>query len=145
VLLAQTEVGEVSEVEGGASSTMPHKRNPARAVLARACARGVHAQVPVLTDGEYELERAAGAWHAEWNALSESLALAGGAAAAIRDCLDGLEVHSDRMRANMTDELFAERDALVERGVLEAGVDAGYLGSTDVFVDRALARYRETQ
>jgi len=145
VLLAQTEVGEVSEAEGGGSSTMPQKRNPARAVLARACARGVHAQVPVLTDGEYELERAAGAWHAEWNALSESLALAGGAAAAIRDCLDGLEVHSDRMRANMTDELFAERDALVERGVLEAGVDAGYLGSTDVFVDRALARYRETQ
>src|SRR5581483_1251728 len=37
VLLAQTEVGEVAEAAGGASSTMPHKRNPARAVLARAC------------------------------------------------------------------------------------------------------------
>ena len=30
VLLAQTEVGEVREAPGGASSTMPHKRNPAR-------------------------------------------------------------------------------------------------------------------
>ena len=30
----------------GVSSTMPHKQNPARAILARACARGVHAQVP---------------------------------------------------------------------------------------------------
>lgn len=145
VLLAQTEVGEVSEAEGGGSSTMPHKRNPARAVLARACARGVHAQVPVLTDGEHELERAAGAWHAEWNALSESLALAGGAAAAIRDCLDGLEVDVGRMRANMSDGLLAERDAFVERGVIQEGADASYLGSAKVFVDRALARYRETQ
>ena len=145
VLLAQTEIGEVSEASVGQSSTMPHKRNPVRAVLARACARGVQAQVPVLTDGEHELERAAGAWHAEWNALSEALAFAGGAAAAIRDCLDGLDVHVDRMRANMTGELFAERDALVERGVLEAGVDTAYLGSVDVFIDRALTRYRETQ
>ena len=45
----------------------------------------------------------------------------------------------------MTGELFAERDALVERGVLEAGVDTAYLGSVDVFIDRALTRYRETQ
>jgi len=145
VLLAQTEVGEVSEAEGGGSSTMPQTRTPARAVLARACARGVHAQVPVLTDGEYELERAAGAWHAEWNALSESLALAGGAAAAIRICLDGLEVDVARMRANMSDGLLAERDAFVDRGVLQEGADASYLGSANVFVDRALARYRETQ
>jgi len=44
VLLAQTEVAEVSEHGGGRSSTMPQKQNPVRAVLARACARGVHAQ-----------------------------------------------------------------------------------------------------
>lgn len=144
VLLAQTEVGEVSEAAGGVSSTMPHKQNPTRAVIARACARGVHAQVPVLTDGEHELERAAGAWHAEWNALSEALALAGGSAAAIRDCLDGLEVHVDRMRSNLSDGLYAERDALVERGILEAGADSDYLGSAGAFVDRALERYRET-
>ena len=145
VLLAQTELAEVSERDGGGSSTLPQKRNAARAVRARACARGVHAQVPLLTDGEYELERAAGAWHAEWNALSEALALAGGAVAAVGDCLDGLVVHADRMRANMTEGLFAERDAFVERGVLEAGADADYLGSASVFVDRALARYLETR
>ena len=144
-LLAQTEVGEVSEAPGGQSSTMPHKRNPARAVRARACARGVHAQVRVLSEGEHEHERAAGAWHAEWNALSEALALAGGSAAAIRDCLDGLEVHADRMRANMSDDLFAERDSLVEKGLLAADGDTAYLGSADVFVDRALERFRETQ
>ncbi len=125
---------------------MPQKRNPVRAVLARACARGVHAQVPLLTDGEYEHERAAGAWHAEWNALSEALALAGGAAAAIRDCLDGLEV------ACRPDAREHDRRACSPSGTrsssaacLEAGADADYLGSASVFVDRALARYRETQ
>jgi 3-carboxy-cis,cis-muconate cycloisomerase len=114
-------------------------------VLARACARGVHAQLPVLTDGEHELDRAAGAWQAEWNALSEALALAGGSAASIRNCLDGLGVDADRMRANMSDALYAERDALAERGVLGHGADDTYLGSASVFIDRALARYRETQ
>jgi 3-carboxy-cis,cis-muconate cycloisomerase len=141
VLLAQTELGEVSEGSGGASSTMPNKRNPVQAVLARACARGVRAQVAVLVAGEHELERAAGAWQAEWGALSEALALTGGASAAIRECLDGLEVHTDRMRANMTPDLLAERDAFLESGVISRA-DDDYLGSATAFVDRALARYR---
>jgi 3-carboxy-cis,cis-muconate cycloisomerase len=141
VLLAQTELGEVSEGSGGGSSTMPHKRNPVRAVLARACARGVRAQVAVLAAGEHELERAAGAWHAEWGALSEALALTGGASAAIRECLDELEVHPERMRGNMTPDLFAERDALLERGVL-ARSDDDYLGAAAAFVDRVIERYR---
>jgi 3-carboxy-cis,cis-muconate cycloisomerase len=131
ILLAQTEVGEVREGSGGGSSTMPHKRNPGRAVLARACARGVHAQAAVLTaTGDYELQRAAGAWQAEWNALSEALALAGGAVAAIRACLVTLEVDTQRMRANMREELYAERDAL--------GLDGDYLGAAETFVDRVL-------
>jgi 3-carboxy-cis,cis-muconate cycloisomerase len=111
---------------------MPHKRNPARAVRARACARGTHAQASLLTaTGDYELQRAAGAWQAEWNALSELLALTGGAVAAIRDCLETLEVDADRMRANMRDELYAERDAF--------GFDGDYLGAAEAFVDRVLA------
>ena len=67
---------------GGGSSSMPHKRNPAAAVLARACARLAHANAGVLLGGEYEHERAAGAWQAEWPALSAALAFTGGAAAA---------------------------------------------------------------
>src|SRR5262249_28819187 len=51
VLLSQQEVGEVAEGTGGGSSTMPHKRNAARAVLARACARLVHANASVLAAG----------------------------------------------------------------------------------------------
>ena len=137
VLLAQTEVGEAAEADGGGSSTMPHKRNPVRSARARACARLVHANASVLTATEHEHERAAGAWQAEWTALSEALAHAGGAAAAIRECLEGLEVDPQRMRANMRDDLYSERDRL--------GIDdAAYLGSAGAFVDVALRRYRES-
>jgi 3-carboxy-cis,cis-muconate cycloisomerase len=123
VLLAQTEVGEVTEAEGGGSSSMPHKRNPAAAVLARACAQLVHANVSLLVGGEHELQRAAGAWQAEWPALSAALAFAGGAAAAARRSLEGLQVHADRMAANA------------------AGLD-GDVGSAKAVVDQALAYYR---
>jgi 3-carboxy-cis,cis-muconate cycloisomerase len=124
VLLAQTEVGEVAESGGGGSSSMPHKQNAASAVLARACARLVHANAGVLTAGEHELERAAGAWQAEWPALSDALAYAGGAAAAIRRSLEGLRVNPERMQANLTVE--------------------GGIGSAEALVDRALAYYGES-
>jgi 3-carboxy-cis,cis-muconate cycloisomerase len=131
VLLSQTEVGEVREGVGGGSSTMPHKRNAARAVCARACARGVHAQASLLTaSGDYELQRAAGAWQAEWNALSEALALTGGATGAIRESLEALEVDVERMHANMTDSLYSERDTL--------GLEGDYLGTAEAFVDSVL-------
>jgi 3-carboxy-cis,cis-muconate cycloisomerase len=139
VLLAQTEVGEVAEAANGGSSTMPHKRNPVKAVLARACARVAHANAAALAEGVYEHERAAGAWQAEWTLLSEALAHAGGAAAAARECLEALEVRPERMRANMTGALYAERDAFVERGLIE--LDPKYLGSAAAFVDRVLARF----
>jgi 3-carboxy-cis,cis-muconate cycloisomerase len=142
ILLAQTEIGEVVEAGGGGSSTMPHKRNPAKAVLARACARLVHANARVLTSGEHEHERAAGAWQAEWTALSEALAQAGGAASAARESVERLELRPERMRANMSGDLYAEREAFVERGLADASDD--WLGSAGAFVDRALARWRES-
>ena len=136
VLLAQTEVGEVREAAGGASSTMPHKRNPAKAVLARACARAALAQTALLAGGEHEHERAAGAWQAEWSALSDALALSGGALAAAGESLAGLEVDTARMRANMTDELGSEQRAF--------GIEGDYLGAAPAFVDRVLEAWRDT-
>jgi 3-carboxy-cis,cis-muconate cycloisomerase len=117
VLLAQTEVGEVREPAGGGSSTMPQKRNPVGSVLAIACARGVHGHAGVLSGAlAQEHERAAGAWHTEWEALSSTLALTGGAAAALREVLDGLEVDAGRMRQNLVltgGLLMAERISFV--------------------------------
>jgi 3-carboxy-cis,cis-muconate cycloisomerase len=128
VLLAQSEVGEVSEGEGGVSSSMPHKRNPAQAVLADACARHARASAALLVEcGVHEHERAVGAWHAEWGALNDALAATGGAAAAIARSLGGLRVDAARMRANLGRDLVSEE---------------GSLGSVDVFIDRALALHQ---
>jgi 3-carboxy-cis,cis-muconate cycloisomerase len=104
-LLAQTEVAEVAEPAGegrGGSSTLPHKRNPIGSVLAIACARRVRGEASILLGAmAQEHERAAGAWQAEWEALGGALAYTGGAAAAVRDVLDGLEVRPERMRENL--------------------------------------------
>ena len=138
-LLAQSEVGEVREPADGRSSAMPHKRNPVRSTLARACAIRARAAGGVLTAVlAQEHERAVGGWHAEWGALSDALAYAGGAAWWIRETLAGLEVDVERMRANIHDE-----DVLSEarRLGIEAARPEDYVGAAEVFVERALALY----
>ena len=103
-LLAQTEVAEVAEGgEGrGGSSAMPHKRNPVAAVAVVACAARVPGLVAtVLAAMVQEHERAAGAWHAEWEPLTGLLRLVGSAASWARELLDGLQVDAGRMRANL--------------------------------------------
>jgi 3-carboxy-cis,cis-muconate cycloisomerase len=126
-LLSQNEVGEVAEAEGGSSSAMPHKRNPVGCVLAVACARQAQAQAGVLLGSlAQEHERAFGAWHAEWTALTGALGYSGGAVEAARRAVTGLEVHEDRMRAN-----------------LEASGLGSDVGSAEALVDRALAAYAE--
>jgi 3-carboxy-cis,cis-muconate cycloisomerase len=133
VLLAQTEVAEV-QLPDGASSTMPQKRNPVAAILARACATRVRALTGTFA-ADHELERAAGAWHAEWEALTDLLALTGGAAFHVRRALEELDVDAARMRANLRPDTAAEAGRAV--------TPDEYLGSAGVFVDRALARFRD--
>jgi 3-carboxy-cis,cis-muconate cycloisomerase len=102
VLLAQTEVGEVRESAGGGSSAMPQKRNPVRATVARSCATLAAAHASVLQASlVQEHQRAAGAWHAEWEALCGALSYAGGAAAAAAESLGGLGIDAARMRENL--------------------------------------------
>jgi 3-carboxy-cis,cis-muconate cycloisomerase len=101
-LLAQTEVGEVSESSGGGSSTMPHKQNPVRAILITAAVKRIPGLVStMLAAMPQEHERAAGGWHAEWETLGSLLSLLGGAAARLHDLLSGLRVDRERMRANI--------------------------------------------
>ncbi len=105
ILLSQTEVGEVAEppAEGrGGSSTLPHKRNPILSVTAVASSRRARDLCQTLRSAmPQEHERAAGAWHTEWESLSDALALTGGAAANVREVTEGLEVHPGRMRGNL--------------------------------------------
>jgi 3-carboxy-cis,cis-muconate cycloisomerase len=104
ILLAQTEVGEVTEDAGGrgGSSTMPHKHNPVAAIAAvAAAARAPGLVATLLSAMPHEHERAAGAWHAEWLPFTDLLRTTGSAAAWLRDCLTHLRVDIDRVRANL--------------------------------------------
>jgi 3-carboxy-cis,cis-muconate cycloisomerase len=105
-LLAQTEVAEVAEGSDdprqGGSSAMPHKRNPVASVLVLGCARRAPGLLATLVAAaEQEHQRAAGAWHAEWETLSDLLRLTGSSAAWLALLLTGLRVDADRMRANL--------------------------------------------
>jgi 3-carboxy-cis,cis-muconate cycloisomerase len=119
VLMAQTEVGEVSEGgEGrGGSSAMPHKRNPVAAISARACARRAPGLVATLLAAmEQEHERAAGAWHSEWPTLTDLLATVGSAASWLAESLGGLRPDTARMASNAA----AARDPELAGALAEA-------------------------
>jgi 3-carboxy-cis,cis-muconate cycloisomerase len=125
-LLAQTEVAEVAEAAPGASSAMPHKRNPVAAVSAVACAAQAPGLVATLLAAmAQEHQRAAGAWHAEWRPLRELLTSVGSAAVWLRQSLSGLTVDEAAMAAN-----------LARTGDLSGGP-----GLAGALVDRALAQW----
>jgi 3-carboxy-cis,cis-muconate cycloisomerase len=105
-LLTQTEVAEVSEDladgERGGSSAMPHKQNPVASVVMLGCAKRAPGLLATLAaTAEQEHQRAAGAWHAEWETLSDLLRLTGSTAAWATDLLSGLHIHPTKMRANL--------------------------------------------
>ncbi|MDJ0382916.1 lyase family protein [Streptomyces sp. G-G2] len=105
LLLARTETAEAAEpapAGRGASSAMPHKRNPVLATLIRSAALTVPALASVLAQALVtEEERSAGVWHSEWHTLRECLRLAGGAAHTAVELAEGLEPDPARMRANL--------------------------------------------
>ena len=133
-LLAQAEVGEISEGSGGpaaarrrrpttarsadqrgpdpqaaaasprrgGSSAMPHKRNPVASIAILGCTRQVPGLLGILvSNSEHELQRAAGAWHAEWEPLAALLRLTGSASSWAAELLPGLVVDASRMAANL--------------------------------------------
>lgn len=101
-LLAATEIGEVEEAAPGGSSAMPHKRNPVAAITARAAVRRVPGLVATaLASMEHEHQRAAGAWHAEWETVTDLLRLVGGGADRLAASLGGLHVDDEAMARNL--------------------------------------------
>jgi 3-carboxy-cis,cis-muconate cycloisomerase len=134
-LLAQTEVGEVAEGSGdgggaagaprrGGSSAMPNKSNPVAAVAVLGCAKQAPGLLAtLLASAEQEYQRAAGAWHAEWQPYSHLLQLTVSAAAWGRDLLANLNVDKGRMAANLAAAgglPLAERVTALLRGSLGA-------------------------
>ncbi|WP_039828617.1 lyase family protein [Nocardia testacea] len=102
VALSATELGEVGEDSPGGSSAMPHKRNSVAAITARAAARRVPGLVATALGAmDHEMQRAAGAWHAEWETVTELLRLGGGAAHRLAQSLAGLRVDPAAMSRNL--------------------------------------------
>jgi 3-carboxy-cis,cis-muconate cycloisomerase len=102
LLMAQSEVAEVSLAASGSSSSMPHKHNPVDAVLVAAGAARVPGLIATLfAAGAPEHERATGAWHSEWQPWRELLSVTGGVASRCADLIAGLRVDAQRMRANL--------------------------------------------
>jgi 3-carboxy-cis,cis-muconate cycloisomerase len=108
VSMSATEIGELHEggspdgERRGGSSAMPHKANPVHCVLIRAGALRMPGLIATLHQAAvHENERAAGAWHAEWESLRSLVSLAGGVADRASRLLAELEVDPQRMRANL--------------------------------------------
>jgi 3-carboxy-cis,cis-muconate cycloisomerase len=166
-LLAQTEVGELAETVPGGSSAMPHKRNPATAVAILGGTRQVPGLLAtIVASAEQEQQRAAGAWHAEWQPLGHLFTLASSVAAQTSALLNTLVVDAQRMRANLAataGNTLAEyaatllgggpaardriRDAVASgvplRDVIGRELDpAGYLGAAGEFIDAAIAAHK---
>jgi 3-carboxy-cis,cis-muconate cycloisomerase len=102
-LLSQTETGEVSLSGGsGGSSTMPHKRNPVGCAVALAASlRAPGLVATILSSMPQELERGLGGWQAEWPVITQLVSVVAGAARAVGDTLDALQVDAKRMTANL--------------------------------------------
>ena len=106
LFLSRPEVGELGEplaAGRGVSSAMPQKQNPVLSVLIRSAALqapGLASQLH-LAAATFNDERPDGAWHSEWPALRQLLALALGAAGHLRELTEGLRIFPDAMRRNL--------------------------------------------
>jgi 3-carboxy-cis,cis-muconate cycloisomerase len=104
-LMMQTELGEAFEPESpgrGASSTLPHKRNPAGVAAALAAATVAPNLVATIFAAQVqELERGVGGMQSEWTTYPALALVTSGALDAVVQIAEGLETDVDRMRANL--------------------------------------------
>jgi 3-carboxy-cis,cis-muconate cycloisomerase len=104
-LMAQAEIGEATEPSApgrGASTSMPHKRNPVLAMRVLAATQAVPGMMAnLLAAMPQEHERALGNWQAELGQYPDLLVHALSAANALIALLQGVRVDAERCRANI--------------------------------------------
>lgn len=125
VFLSATEVGELREAAPGGSSAMPHKANPAGAVAADGYARRTVGYTVTLLDAmDGRLQRAAGAWHAEWQTVRDLVVVTDNAVTRLSASLTGITVDRDAMARNLALTDGAVLAEALSRVVGRATVDA---------------------
>ena len=152
VNLAHDEIDELDEpfTEGKVgSSTMPHKRNPIIAETVVAIGRALRWTVGMMQEAlVLEHERDASIWKLEWKALPEACLMTGAILTQMKYILKGLEVHPDRMRANLDvlggfllseRVMFAIADKVGKQSAHEMVYEAAMRGmSSSITFERAL-------
>lgn len=102
LLMAQTEVGEVSEGVSGVSSTMPQKANPVRSESLVAIGR---MNASLLTAMQHaavqEHERSGSSWTLEWLTLPQMVVLTGAALRHAQVLAESVAIDPVRMFGNM--------------------------------------------
>jgi len=105
-LLSQSAVGEAREpaIAGrGGSSAMAHKRNPTGCQIALSAALRAPGLVATLLAGlPQEEERGLGGWQAEGPVLADLFLLAAGAAEAMANVAEGLEIDEGAIARNLS-------------------------------------------
>jgi len=130
MVLAQTEVAEVTMRPGG-STSMSHKANPVDAMRALAGARlAVTAASGLLVAPPPRLERDAGAWQAEWPLVHQTFDGTSVSVQAVNRALATIEVDEERMAANLDRSLGSDRPETAEM---------------DHVVDSAIASFERTR
>jgi 3-carboxy-cis,cis-muconate cycloisomerase len=104
-LCCMAEIGELKEPQAagrGASSAMPHKRNPVLSMRVLGAVQPVPQLLAALLAGmQQEQERALGNWQAELGVAPDLFTRACAAAAALHALLEGLQVDAQRCRRNI--------------------------------------------
>lgn len=125
-------VDELALAGGGASSAMPHKRNPVGPVAMSAAALQAPGLLSTVARAAVSVdERPVGEWHAEWSALRDLLRLAGGSADIAARTVSGLTVRRDAAARNLHDADVGPADDVT-------------LAACGGVVDAAIARFRRT-
>jgi 3-carboxy-cis,cis-muconate cycloisomerase len=102
ILLTQSGLAEVTLGQGGASSTMPQKRNPVAPSALVALARMVVGQAAILQGaGLHRQQRDGAAWFTEWLTLPQTCIALGRMLTLAQDCLTGLQPDPAALAAQM--------------------------------------------
>ena len=103
LVMAQSEIGEVAENEGGGkSSAMPHKNNPVLSEALVAIGKiNAGLQSQILLGMIHVNERDATAWILEWNAIPKMLINTGTSLNHALTIASKINVNTDRMKKNV--------------------------------------------